>query len=336
MTGLLLADPHITDDPHEDYRLLLRKEVTRAVKKYKADVIIVLGDLTVEKNRHSAWLVNWWVDTIVRWSKKVPVIILKGNHDYTDSSLPYFKFLSNLPNTVKFIVKPTVLPMENEKRVLFLPHTRDYKSDWKKYDFTDYGYIFTHQTFAGARASNDKVLEGIPHSIFDDIKGKVWSGDIHVPQSIGPIEYVGAPYRIDFGDRFKPRMVFIGRGGNSKNISWPGALKHLVVVESVPQLGKVKDVKRNDLVKIRYRLSRSDYVKWPEIRAKLLAEGTDRGWVVRGIEVEPKDKVIEMKTLPKKLVSIQDPRKVLKAYAKKNKVDLKTTKLGLKLLKELG
>jgi len=336
MTGLLLADPHITDNPHEDYRLLLREEVARVVEKYKAETIIILGDLTVEKDRHSYWLVNWWVDTIVKWSKQVPVIILMGNHDYTDPTLPYFKFLSNLPNSVRFIEKPTVMPMLDTNRMLLLPHTRDYEQDWRKFNFKDYGYIFTHQTFTGARASNDKVLEGIPHSVFDEAKCKIWSGDIHVPQQVGPVEYVGAPYRINFGDRFTPRMVFVGRGGKSKSISWPGVLKHLVVVDSVSKLGKVKEVRKNDLVKIRYRLTRSDYVKWPEIRAKLLAKSESRGWVVRGIEIESQDKDIAMKTLPKKLMSIQDPRKILKTYAKKNKVDPRTIKVGLRLLKEVS
>ena len=335
MTGLLLADPHITDDPRESYRLSLREEVARVVKKHKAETILILGDLTVEKDRHSAWLVNWWVDTIVTWSKQAPVIILKGNHDYTDPSLPYFKFLSNLHDRVRFITDPTTLPIMDVKKMLLLPHTWDYKSDWKKFDFTSYGYIFTHQTFTGAKASNGKVLEGVPHSVFDGVKGKIWSGDIHVPQQVGPVEYVGAPYRINFGDRFTPRMVFIGRGGSSKNISWPGPLKHLVVVDSVRRLGKLKEVRKNDLVKIRYRLSRSDYVKWSEIRADLLAESQNRGWVVRGIEVEPLDKDIEMKTLPKKLISVQDPRKILKTYAKKNKVDPKTINVGLRLLKKV-
>ena len=335
MSVLLIADPHITDDPRESYRLLLREEVTRVVKKRKAETIIILGDLTVEKDRHSSWLVNWWVDTIVTWSKQVPVIILKGNHDYTDPSLPFFKFLSSVSTKVRFIVYPTALPMLAEKKILFLPHTLDYKTDWKKFDFSDYGYIFAHQTFAGARASNDKALEGIPHSVFDEAKCRIWSGDIHVPQQVGPVEYVGAPYRVNFGDKFIPRMVFIGRGGTSKNIPWTGVLKHLVVVDSIRRLGKFKEVRKNDLVKIRYRLARSDYVKWPEIKSELLSESEKRGWVVRGIEVVPQDKEGETETLPKKLVSVQNPRKILQMYAKKKKVDARTVKVGLRLLKRV-
>src|SRR5205814_1607714 len=90
---------------------------------------------------------------------------------------------------------------------LFLPHTNNYKRDWKGLDFSKYQWIFAHNTFQGANIG-PRRLEGIPTSIFPR-NAKVISGDIHVPQHFGPIEYVGAPYRIDFGDDYEPRVLFL-------------------------------------------------------------------------------------------------------------------------------
>ena len=90
MSYLLIGDPHLSDRPRDDYRFALFDQVRVWQDIHKPQATFLLGDLTHEKDRHSAALVNKTVEGILKL--KPPVFILKGNHDYIDPENPFFKF----------------------------------------------------------------------------------------------------------------------------------------------------------------------------------------------------------------------------------------------------
>jgi hypothetical protein len=199
--------------------------IAALIKKHKVDELIVLGDLTEEKDYHPATLVNALVDVIYSFSQLCEVIILRGNHDYTSIDCPFFQFLRRM-DRVRWLNTVTRLKLSIGD-CLFLPHTRDYKTDWAKLpQLEELDWIFAHNTFEGSVTEHGKRLSGIPTTFFDDFR--VISGDIHAPQDVGSVRYVGAPYQIDFGDLFEPRVLLLDRMG-IKSISVFGPQKRLLL-----------------------------------------------------------------------------------------------------------
>ena len=230
MVDLVLTDLHFTDDFLDYYKKsLCDKYLTTFYLENSVNRIIILGDLTEKKDNHSSKLVNYVVEFIsLLTTLSHKVVILKGNHDYIDSDKPYFKFLQYIPN-VCYICD---IPKNNDKYIhekeLFLPHTKTPIEDWKDIDFNKYDRIFMHQTITGAKASNDFALKGgLPSDYFSTFKGKVYSGDIHTPQIINNVTYIGSPYPIYFNDTFIGRYLIL-EGDEEKFIELPNIKKEYV------------------------------------------------------------------------------------------------------------
>src|SRR6185437_9098321 len=90
-------------------------------------------------------------------------------------------------------------------------------------------------TYRGCVMDNGmRAPGGVPVDVFGNFKGQVLSGDIHVPQRLrepyGP-EYIGAPYHIDFGDKFTPRVLLIDADGMKKDLRYPCPEKIVIDVE---------------------------------------------------------------------------------------------------------
>ena len=95
MNSLVTGDWHFSDNPRDDYRHAYMKKLMRLIKRKKVNNLIVLGDLTEEKDRHSAWLVNQVVLHFAELSQLCKIYILRGNHDYVDPDTPFFSFLGH-------------------------------------------------------------------------------------------------------------------------------------------------------------------------------------------------------------------------------------------------
>ncbi len=200
MRRLITGDLHLSHNPRDDYRFAFMDWLADFARKRKPDCIIIAGDLTEEKDRHPAELVNKVVAHVHTLAKIAPVIALEGNHDYKDEGHAFFAFLSRIPNT-RWISKPTALG-----DVLYLPHTNDYKRDWGNIGMASYPTRVCHQTFNGASVGFGRALEGIPIDVLPR-KGTTLCGDIHVPQSMDRVVYIGAPYHVDFGDDYASRII---------------------------------------------------------------------------------------------------------------------------------
>jgi DNA repair exonuclease SbcCD nuclease subunit len=344
MSVLVTADLHLTDRPADAHRWGLFPWLAKQAVKYEVEYILLLGDLTDAKDRHSAALTNKMVTSIrslVDTGRQV--IVLRGNHDYIDELEPFFSFLHGEANT-QFLIEPKL-----QDGMLFLPNTRDYKIAWAGLDFSKPKYIFCHQTFDGCLTENGTRLDGIPPSVFGKIQAKVISGDIHVAQRIGKnIEYVGAPYRIRFGDVFEPRVLLIQDDGKFKDLHFPTKQKHLIEIKApssaanaVKQLrathrtGEVS-IYEGDQVKVRVHLKRSAYPEWPAIRAALIEEAAASKLELTGPELMaiPEDRQKSASEAQAGPPSAFAPGQALNAYAENAGASGALLKAGQVWLKE--
>jgi len=326
MRTLVTGDIHLNNLPRDNYRHnFISKDLMGMIIDHKADHLVIVGDLTDEKNYHSAALVNRVVDHIYNLSLKCPITINMGNHDYSSElETPFFTFLRRIEN-VRWIGDPTHI---GDFNFLFLPHTPAPEVDWHKGIWQqEPDWIFTHNTFSGTIGENGQKLDGPSIDIFP--KGsRVISGDVHVPQTNGPVTYVGAPYTIDFGDKFEPRVLLIN-GNKLASIPCPGPRKRLVECTA----GEKMKLKANpgDILKINVKLDKGQYARWEELKQGIEEWAAKYKFVIHRIHP-----IVDKSMTKGKVVKREAPKAdpdILKGYAKKHALDDRTLNVGLEILK---
>lgn len=284
LPALLVSDIHLTANPKDAYRWCLFPWLREQLKKQDVATLCILGDITDAKDSHPAELVNKIVHEVKELARLVDdVYILCGNHDYLREGSPFFGFLSEFDN-VHFISKPFE-PDAESCTSLFLPHTRTPSKDWAGYNFEHYQYVFMHQTVSGSVASNGMVMDGekVPDM---SAAWKVYSGDIHVPQIINGVEYVGSPYHVHFGDKFNARCVLLPRRGPAEDLHLPCIKRYVLTVASLAELRtQRRRVHAGDQVKLRISLAASERHEWARIRREACALLQERGVEVHGVEL---------------------------------------------------
>jgi DNA repair exonuclease SbcCD nuclease subunit len=297
--------------------------------------LIINGDLTEEKDRHPAWLVNRIVGYVATCAQICPVYINKGNHDYTDIDNPFFAFLAHLPN-VAWINRPTpngVIGTVNLGIGLtyFFPHTTNYKKDWsadmlktaRKAD-----WVFAHQTFADTEMQSGHVAGNIPRDIFGD--ARVLTGDVHIPRKLTPtVDYIGAPYTIDFGDDYQGRVLEVDRKG-FKAIPYTGRQKRLVDISANSNdellLKHLNKFRIGDIVKVRVTLTSGNRKVWPEVRNSVKEWAEEMKYELHSV-VPVMEKGTSIKSTAK-TYSKKSDSELLEKYAGNKGLDRPTRKVG--------
>jgi hypothetical protein len=295
--------------------------------KYKVDKLIVCGDLTDEKDHHSSWLVNKVADYVFMLASNCRVIIVRGNHDAVTPDEPFFRFLGLMPN-VTWVNEPRSIDGD-----IYLPFTNDYKRDWSGIVWADYYLAFTHNTFDGAYVGNGEHLKGIPQSAIG-VTGYTVSGDIHHPQTLGQIIYVGSPYLNDFGDDYIPRLILI-EDGKLKSLRLPGRQKRLVEVKSLDGLAKVTGVNAGDILKVRVQLSAADHAKWPEMQEAIRKWGVENDYQVHTVVPLVLDGQRRQGASERRARTRKDDQALVTEYSKARGVAQPTLKVGLALMEEV-
>ena len=328
MTALLTADLHFNDKLSDSYRWGL---LDWAVSESNIDEFIIAGDLSDHKDRHPSIYVNRMYNSIMAISKRFRVIILKGNHDYYDEDHPFFRFLgSGDEDRVLFIAQPRIVELSIGSAT-FVPAGT--KWNFKPHQ-TD--YLFTHATFSGAKAENGQSLTGVDPAVLDGFDGKVYSGDIHVPQKIGRnIEYIGAPYHTRFGDDFEPRLIWVANNGKQKNLYYPAPYKRtLSITQPDDLLESDLDVEAGDHVKVRCYLRRAEYVEWKKYSIRIREIAAEKKWLLFGVDpvtTEPARKLVADDDSDElTIVSVDE---ILSAYAKRHKASADHVRIGKELLR---
>lgn len=328
MPTLVTADLHFTDNPRDAYRFEIFTTFHKLIEEHKVNQLLILGDITEEKNNHSDWLVNHIVDGFDKLARVCLVRIITGNHDYTDPDIPFFSFLSKIRGINWFNT-----PTQGPGSTLFLPHTTDYKRDWKNLDFTKYRRIFCHQCFEGATGGFGKKLEGIPISVFNNVR-EVISGDIHVRQRLGCITYVGAPYLVDFGDNYKPRVLLLD-GDSRKSIPLEGPQKRLVELKSINALQQPieSNIRKGDILKVRVCIQSKDHARWHEYQQTVRTWGEKNGYRIEVVQPVVTDTVAQDSPLKTNKLDKTDAQ-LLEDFAKHRGIDEKTLQVGVALLRD--
>lgn len=321
MPVLITSDLHFTSNPRDLYRFDVIDTLFHFFDEYKVTTLVVLGDLTEKKDKHNAWLTNQIADHFNLIASSVKVIILQGNHDAIDATCPFFYFLTLLRGSrqIRWVLDPTEMTIDEQWNCLFLPHTTDYIKRWgsvfelsRKPDF-----IFAHNTFKGTISESGLELDGIPTSVFP--KGsKVISGDIHKPQKVGPVTYVGAPYQIDFGDEYEPRMLLIEDNGDVESIPCPGTQKRLVHVSDPLGDFVIDDtVNSQDIVKVRIAVTPEEYTKWDSMCRIVRDWGNENDITVHSIQ-PVLEEISNRKSRNSKVLekSVRSDKELVMQYAK--------------------
>lgn len=271
MKLLLVGDLHLTATPRDAYRWHIFDTLSKLVDEHKVERVVLLGDLTDEKDKHTARLVNFIVENIRNLSTHAPVHIVRGNHDGIDPEWPYFQFLNVMPK-VKFYSQPSRMEGVNTE-VLILPHSRNPIEEWSTLDFSKYRLVFAHVTVEGADSESGISLRSeVSEEFFSKRHVAVYAGDVHVPQRRGCVLYVGAPYPIRFGDSFRPRVLLLEVDrAKVKEKSIDLALtmaRHMLDIASADEL----DVAAGDQIKVRLHLPSDMLGQWLPRRKAIISK----------------------------------------------------------------
>lgn len=331
LPALLVSDLHLTANPRDAYRWELFKWMrVKVFKRYGVERLHILGDLTDAKDNHSSTLVNRIVDELATTAEMVEVDVLQGNHDYLKKDEAFFRFLDLIPGC-RFIDQ-----IRRDADLLYLPHTRTPNEDWSAIPWNDSAYVMMHQTVTGSVASNGSQMEGeLEASILPQYKHrpKIYSGDIHVPQVIGDVEYVGSPYHVHFGDRFTPRAVLLDKNGQACDLHFPTISKFVVnVSEKVDELVEA-GLESGDQVKVRVDLPAALFCDWPVIRQRVEDICSDLQVDLRGIEMIGKRvrRTQLISSVSGKASALLPPSVSVRKFADREGLDDVTVAAGLEL-----
>lgn len=323
---LATADWHLTDLPRDSYRHKWQAELLHFVHKYKPKAVLINGDITEAKDEHSAQLTNAVADHVHQLSQLTEVVIIMGNHDYAAEDAPFFAFLRHMPH-VEWVGRPMLCTGDHplaSLRAMLLPHTRSPEQDWKDLPFRQAEWVFAHAAFAGA-SENGRALSGIDPKLAGD--KRIIAGDVHTPQEFGPVTYIGAPYTVDFGDDYKPRVLLVDKDGY-KSVPCTGPQKRLIEVDSLEKLRKAR-VSPDDIVKVRLNLPGTEQTKRQEVADAVYGWGEKQGINIYQLQTVFHEKV---EIRPAAKVDRMSDQELLTSYARERGVDKVTLAIGREII----
>jgi len=281
LPAIVTSDLHLTANPRDAYRWELFPWLVTQCKQHKVKTLLILGDLTDAKDFHSSTLVNQVADALNMLTDYVEeIIILMGNHDYLKNGEAFFQFLNHHPQ-IRFITKIA----DGEDGVLYLPHSKEPSMDWDHLDLMDYDYIFMHQTVDGSVSENGQKMSSSLSSKVNT-KALVFSGDIHVPQVIGDIMYVGSPYPVRFGDTFKARCLLVQSGFRLNDLYFETIKRAMLDIDNADQL-RASGLCKGDQAKIRINLTTSNNHVWHTVRREVEEAAKEMEVEIVSLELKP-------------------------------------------------
>jgi DNA repair exonuclease SbcCD nuclease subunit len=340
---LLCTDIHLSDRPRDRYRFglfeFLVDNILISNLVDKVDLVIILGDITDEKDNHSAWLVNNIVSGINRLAELVPVIILKGNHDYkADPANPFFDFLNQMKN-IRFVTTPRTYTTKAGSNLFLIPHIND-EAEWDNlpsFRGEKIDYAFFHQTVTGAISESGRRLDGYSLKPLKRLKAKaIFGGDVHKPHTIGPVTYIGPPYHVRFGDNFEPRCLLLNeKKGTYKELNFECPRKWSLTIREPDALLEDKRLRKGDQCKVDLELTREELPEWPVFKGRivqLLAElGLENYGVTLSVnQIGKRDK----EKRNEEVVRNKLPAEVLGSFMKKERLPRTVREVGLQLLRD--
>lgn len=330
---LICSDTHFDSKSRNEYRWEFFSWLKSQCKELNIQAVIISGDIFNEKDNHPSKLVNKFIDNLADLLEVTEqILMIKGNHDRIDDSHPYLKWINRIPK-IKFFIKPELVQL-NSKQLLFIPYTKDPETEWSdiKEQLSLADYIFVHQTFEGASSENGTKLSGHSQSIFDFTKAKIYSGDIHMAQTLGKVEYIGTPYPINFGDSlFLHRVILLDlENQKAKNLFYKTISKHMLRISKPEDLKEIK-LKKGDQIKI--EVSLEDIVDWEKYKKSIRNYCQEEGIDMQEIKFKKKDSTVSLAKQGTKLKSMT-PQEIFNQYCDVMKIGEDTKAFGIEILGE--
>ena len=326
MSYLLIGDLHLTDRPKDAYRFGIFSWIIKQQDRIKPQATFLMGDITDQKDKHSATLVNRTVDSLLQL--RPPVFILMGNHDYISPENPFFRFLSKLDG-LHFVSSPRYVFTE----VAMIPHCRaeaDFAAACSRITARPQ-FLLLHNTFAGAIAETGAPLSGFSPEPIKAIRPRLGSfaGDVHRPQQAGPITYVGAPYHVRFGDNFTPRCLLVDEKGKTTNLYFEAPRKWQLVVRDATGIIRNDKLVAGDQVKVTINVPREEAVEWKTYRKQVLDACKKLKLEVFGIDL----KVSTTRQRIAKAPVSRQPEDIITAFCKHENAPSQVRQAGLAFVK---
>jgi hypothetical protein len=320
---LLTGDWHLSDNPRDAYRFGAVQEIRKLIKQHSVDDLFILGDFTDFPDHHSASFTNRIVELLAGIATAGACVhIVRGNHDASDPSVPFFRFI-NCVESCRYVTE--VMGWEAEgHRVLVVPN-----GAWPQPFPDGFDMVFAHQTFAGAKAEHGTILNGLRLPL---VSGLIFSGDVHVPQRQGMVTYIGAPTLMRFGDTYKPRVLLMDLSFATdpivRTIPITGPTKRLVEVRAFPDGSldwiNIENVQKGDLVKVRVTFQGA-LPSLAHLRADIAECVGKPGGTLHAVDMGSTAKIT---STPRNPVSRSDAD-LVRQYATANRFDQPVVKAGL-------
>jgi DNA repair exonuclease SbcCD nuclease subunit len=211
------------------------------------DKLIILGDVFDNRTSINLKVINFVVKLFEDLSKIIEIHSILGNHDMFAMSDPEINSACTFRNinNVYIYEQPTLINFNN-KEILLMPWINgknDEKAILEQYKGQD--LLLCHSDLNGCRT---QLYPTRPHNrhILDieDFNGytKVFSGHIHIQQTINNFTFVGSPYHLDRNDIDNPKGLWIYNTKNEKDI--------FIENDYSPQFKKIKLIEDKDLSNI--------------------------------------------------------------------------------------
>jgi DNA repair exonuclease SbcCD nuclease subunit len=289
---LLVTDLHLTDPalrPQDEYRWKVFDWIREVIHEHGIGEVFVLGDITDRKDNHSALLTNMVVEEFCWLSAEVPVRILTGNHDYLVAGQPFFGFLRNMPR-IKWYDDIAQLEIGG-RTCLFIPHRHGDTSEHIRGAIEvcpDSEVVFMHHTVSGSILSNGRSI-GTTKLSAELADVPIYSGDVHMPQQVGDVTYVGTPYPVHFGDDYTGRALILDFDrdlSQYEKVRMDTIRKFTASILSPLDL-HAYHLQEGDQVKVRLEVPRHLVGEWDEMRQECHEICRDYGAELASVEMDP-------------------------------------------------
>jgi DNA repair exonuclease SbcCD nuclease subunit len=338
MKVLLVGDPHLTDNPLDAYRWDVFPQVSAICKQRGIKHVVLMGDAWDRRDRHSAKLLNQSIGALqwLRDDAKVVIYILSGNHDAPlYGGVSYWEFLNQLPD-VHYITRPEHVRL-GDHHIWLLPFDSNPAEAWKDLALSHARVLLMHQTVAGALVERDYMIakDSNPMPVLpEDVP--VFSGDVHRPQIVGNITYVGVPYQTRFGEDWDCRVIAVDLDKNTgTNIPLENIRRLTFNVTTVDGVfEQLQNAKKNDQLRIRFYINQETFPRWAQIEKDI--RDLVKVHEVQLLSLEPifqqvfqrgSDSVIDK-------VEALRPEEVMAVFADEEKLSPELLEAGMEIVRE--
>ena len=328
MNFLLVGDTHFVDSPLDFYRWEIFDVLKKSSIEHQIDFILFLGDTIDRKDKHTAKLVYRFIDelTDLKFETQTEVAILSGNHDKPVEGPYYWQFLSKF--NIPYITTPQLL----HDHIWLLPYSHSPISDWEGLDISSKHTIMMHQTIAGAMIECDRVLTSA-HKLPKLPTKMIFSGDVHRPQTVGDVIYVGTPHPIKFSESWANRIILIKNSDFSNPIDiWlDGMQRQILKISSFDELNEL-ELPDKIQIKLQYILKSDQLGNWAVTQQKIRQWAEEKKINLVSLETQLEGRGIQ--TEDHESLEIMSSDEIIREFGKQENLPDDVVNIGIELLKE--